>query len=127
MANFEISEILDLSYKGFSIPPPGLYSLKSRCVAELSVELGSAPPFRSKARIVWSNLEVVGGSCGVASRRPYRYDGLPPGQIVGAGLKPWLRLLLDRSNLSIWYQGPQDTMFLCGRIPPWRSIECASP
>jgi len=34
--------------------------MKSSMRAELSVELGSAPPFPVKARIVWSNLELVG-------------------------------------------------------------------
>jgi hypothetical protein len=58
--NNEVSEVLDLSYKGLAARRPGVFKILDKAVVKLLVELGDETPYECTGRVVWSNKEWVG-------------------------------------------------------------------
>ena len=58
--NLEMSDILDLSYKGMAVRRPGLFKLENQAEIVISAELGNLKSFRVPVRIIWSTLSSVG-------------------------------------------------------------------
>ena len=58
--NHEMSDVLDISYKGLAVRRPGVFQVKDKEVIKLLVALGDESPYECFGRVVWSNSEWVG-------------------------------------------------------------------
>jgi hypothetical protein len=106
--NLEISDVLDLSYRGLAARRPGLFPIAVQETADLRVHLGLLPPFSVRARIAWGNLDWVG----------LEFLTLPPeghramtefldAQLIGCALRPIERAFFaPEQNFTHWFQGP---------------------
>ncbi len=109
--NLEMSSITDLSYRGAAALRPALFPFAAQQMVELHVALGLAPSFKTMARIVWFNLEMVG----------VEFNDLPPeghlamteyldAKLLGQSLRPVQSQLIHGGvTFDQWLHGPGDT------------------
>jgi hypothetical protein len=109
--NHEISEIVDLSYKGMAVRRPGLYPVNVQQKAEIEVALGHLPAFRTSARIAWCNLDWVGLEfASLPADGHLALRDFLDAKLVGTMMKPVERMLVhDGESFQYWYQGPGQT------------------
>lgn len=109
--NLEVSDVTDLSFKGVATRRPGLFPMNVQASTTVEMSLGAHAPFKTEAKIVWCNLEMVG----------LEFATLPPeghlamteylgARLIGSQLRTVESVFLkERQDFSIWLQGPQHT------------------
>src|SRR4051812_45803748 len=65
--NLEVSDVFDLSLKGFAVSKPALVDMKVDALQSIKVELGEKPAFLIPARIVWVKEQIIGLESGDVS------------------------------------------------------------
>jgi hypothetical protein len=112
--NMEISDILDLSYKGMAVRRPGMFPVGAQQRVELLVELGGAQPFKVDARVAWCNLDWVGLE--IYKLSPDGHQALHrylDAKLIGSNLRPVERVFFgDEQSFQFWYQSPGVHVFI---------------
>lgn len=104
--NFEISDIVDLSYKGLAVKRPGVFVVKMKDVVKLTIELGDENPYECFGRAVWSSVDIFGfeitslSPTGHLALRKFLDDSL-----LGQNLrKVEMTHYNSQSNFNYWFQ-----------------------
>jgi hypothetical protein len=105
--NLEVTEVLDLSYKGLAARRPGLFPLAVRNEVTIEVRLGMMEPFTAAARVAWCNLEMVGMELkSIPSEGHQAMGEFLDAKLAGTVLRPVERALFSADqNFHIWFQG----------------------
>jgi hypothetical protein len=59
-SNQEVSDVFDLSFKGFATARPGLVNLNIGSLHSVNVELGETPAFLVPVKVVWASEQQLG-------------------------------------------------------------------
>lgn len=106
--NLEVSQLTDLSYKGFAARRPGLFPFAAQQVVDVHLALGIMPSFQVRARIVWFNLDAVGVE--IQEFPPEGHLALADyldAKLLGSSLRPVQTSLFDKSaTFNFWMQAP---------------------
>lgn len=105
--NLETSEITDVSYRGVAARRPGIFEVKLQNEIDIEVTFGVEKPFKSQARIAWTNSDSVGLELKTIPADGHKaMSEFLDAKLAGAGLRP-----IDRAYISPdqtfehWYQG----------------------
>ncbi len=112
--NEEVSDILDLSYKGMAVRRPGMFPLSVQQRLDLRVELGGMKPFLAPVRVAWCNLDWVGLEMGaIDSEGLQSLHQYLDAKLIGAALKPVERIFFGpEQTFQFWYQAPGVHVFI---------------
>ena len=112
--NEEVSDVVDLSYKGLAVRRPGLFPVHVHNRVEVTLELGRARRFKAEARIAWCSLDGVGLELGDIPAEGYSllHEYLDV-KLTGARLKPVERVFFGaEETFQFWYQAPGVHVFI---------------
>jgi hypothetical protein len=105
--NQEISDIVDLSYKGLAARRPSLQQVNSGEVVPLEVVLGAHRKFAARGRVVWLTGEAVGFEIDTLSAESHAIlrDYIDP-TLLGAGLRlVKSEFFSPEQSFDYWFQG----------------------
>lgn len=108
--NLEVSELTDLSFKGFAARRPGLFPFAAQQVVDMHLAVGLEPSFLVKARIIWFNLDGVGVEMlNIAPEGLVRLRDFLDAKLLGQALRPvQASLFAHGATFNYWLQGPGD-------------------
>lgn len=106
--NLEISDVLDLSYKGAAVRRPGMFPVAVQTEASIEVRLGLFRPFRVPARVAWANLDWVGLEFGEVPPEGHQAMGeFLDAKLLGTTLRPIEQVFFSPgASFTHWFQGP---------------------
>jgi hypothetical protein len=111
--NHEISDVVDLSYKGLAARKPALHAVSTMDRIPLEVALGKQK-FSVNGKVVWLTDEAVGFEIETLSAESHRALGqyMDP-NLLGAGLRAVDRSFFAKgADFDYWYQGGSGTHVL---------------
>lgn len=108
--NLEVSDVRDLSFRGFAARRPGLFPFAAQEVVDLHLTVGLFPSFKIRGRIVWFNLDAVGVEMiHVPAEGLIRLRDFLDAKLLGLALRPVQASLFAKgSTFDFWLQGPGD-------------------
>lgn len=106
--NLEISDVTDLGLGGLAARRPGLFPIDVQSEVELAIRLGDGEPFPVRARIAWSNADLVGlevKDLQVDGR--LRWRSFVDAKLLGLGLRAVdEKFKSPGQTFKYWFQGP---------------------
>lgn len=107
--NLEISDVVDLSYKGLAARKPALHTVSTGSRLPLEVVLGRNERFSVQSKVVWQTPDAIGFEIDSLSADSHRALAkyMDP-NLLGSTLRP-----VDKSffasgqSFDYWFQGPQ--------------------
>ena len=109
--NQEVSDVFDLSFKGFAVSRPALVDLKPGALQSIRVELGERHGFLVPVRVVWIKEQLVGLEIGdVSAEAHLELNFFLTDKIVGQNMRPVDRQFFNgHETFQFWFQGPKGT------------------
>jgi hypothetical protein len=112
--NEEVSDVLDLSYKGLAVKRPGMFPVNAQTHVEIALELGRSRAFRVPARVAWCTLDNVGLALEeIPAEGHQMLHEFLDAKLTGARLKPVERVFFGSDQtFTFWYQAPGVHLFI---------------
>lgn len=112
--NLEISNLIDLSFKGASIVRPGLFKAEKTAVVALELELSAGAAGVVDAHVVWTDLDRVGVRfVRVAPESHAALNSYLEPQLIAADLVRVEPELVQASDeFSHWFQSGSASLFV---------------
>lgn len=123
--NHEISQVIDLSYKGCATLHPALFTVTLAERVPLEVVLGRDHHFPVSGKVVWTNDHAVGFEFETLSAESHRGIGqYMDANVLGASLRAVNREFFSpEESFDYWYQGATGTHVLIWLKPDRLKIE----
>lgn len=107
----EVSDVYDLSFKGFAVSRPALVNLKEGSLQAVRVELGEQPSFLIPVKIVWIREQSIGLEIGdISADAHLALTRFLNDKLIGQHLRSVEKRFFGKGqDFDYWYQGPNDT------------------
>lgn len=112
--NEEISDVVDLSYKGLAVRRPGMFPIHVQNQVTVTIELGRTRRFQAQARVAWCSLDGVGLELAdLPAEGYYLLHEYLDAKLTGARLRPVERIFFGpEETFQFWYQTPGVHVFI---------------
>lgn len=107
----EVSDVFDLSFKGFAVSKPALVSLKKGALQAVRVELGEKPSFLVPVKVIWVRDQAIGLEIGDISAEAHLVlTEFLNDKLIGQNLRPVEKRYFGKNHdFDHWFQGPNGT------------------
>lgn len=107
----EVSDVFDISFKGFAVGKPALIHLKPGSLHAVRVELGERPAILIPIKVVWVRDQSIGIETGDLSADAHQaLTRFLSDKLIGQNMRPVQKQFFGKlQDFEHWYQGPNST------------------